>query len=276
MNIKNTLFYTASKLHKYSPTSDLDAEIFVSFVISKPREFLYTYPEKELTAFQLKKLNQFIDRRLNNEPVAYIVGQKEFYGLDFIVNKNVLIPRPDTEILVDQILKIKNDKFKMIDMGTGSGCVAIALKKLLPQANIIASDISNSALTIARKNAKFNLCDIKFYCSDLFDKIPQNIYHNNFDIIIFNPPYLTKNEAKKKNLKHEPQIALTPKNFTALINKFFLQSKSFISNDGYFFIEIGHRQASLIKKIALRYCPKAKIVVIKDLGGFDRVVKIKI
>lgn len=258
--------------------ADLDAEVLLSFILNKPREFLYSHPEKKLTKLQLNKFKQLLRRKNKGEPIAYITGQKEFYGLPFCVNKNALIPRPDTEVLIDEVIKSFDTilpsakSLRILDVGTGSGCIAVTLKKYLPKSEVIATDISKKALDVARKNASGL---VKFYQSDLFSKVP-NKYKNKLDLIIFNPPYLTKNEAKKKNLKYEPQVALTPKDFSELMNKFFKQSQEYISKNGSIFIEIGHRQAKQVKKISSKYYPSSKTKIIKDLGGYDRVVKINL
>ncbi|MFH1226121.1 MAG: HemK/PrmC family methyltransferase, partial [bacterium] len=144
MNIKKILKQAAEKLKAAKIDSAfLDADILLAFTLKKPKEFLYSYPEKKLTKNQLAKFNQLINRRAKREPVAYLINRKEFYGLDFYVDKNVLIPRPLTETLVEEIIKkVKNKKVVIADIGTGSGCIAITLKKHLPQATIYAIDIS--------------------------------------------------------------------------------------------------------------------------------------
>ncbi|MFH1536756.1 MAG: peptide chain release factor N(5)-glutamine methyltransferase [Patescibacteria group bacterium] len=257
----------------------LDTEIILGFALNKSREFLYSHPEYELTSSQYKKFQQLIKRRLKGEPIAYITGHKEFYGLNFIVDNNVLIPRPDTEIIIDEILRYNfpsenhSGSLRILDMGTGSGCIAITLKKLLPKTNVIATDISKKVVNIANKNAKKHNANIDFYVSNLFRDIPKK-YHNKLDIIIFNPPYLTKNESKKASLKYEPQIALTPDSFPKLLDDFFKQSLEYIAENGQIFMEIGHKQFNLTKKIASKYYPQAKFQVFKDLGGYDRVLRI--
>ena len=197
-------------------SSALDADILLSFVLKKSKEFLYTYPEKKLTKNQLAKFNQLINRRLKREPVAYLINRKEFYGLDFYVDKNVLIPRPLTESLVEQVIKeVGNKKATIADIGTGSGCIAIALKKHLPQATIYATDISPAALKVAKKNAKKHRVKIKFLKGDLLKPFlpsrkatrPGRVAFKKIDIIIANLPYLIKNQIKNE-LKYEPKTAL--------------------------------------------------------------------
>ena len=246
--------------------SSLDADILLSYVLKKPREFIYAHPEHKLTKKQQKKFLQLINRRKKLEPIAYIIRQKEFFSLPFYVDKNVLIPRPDTETLVEKVLNFiarqetrslskltKNPSLRtraaltIIDIGTGSGCIAIALKKYLPQCKIIATDIAKKALKIAKKNAKINKMKIEFICSDLFDQVPKK-YLGKIDIIVANLPYLPKNVAKKKNLRYEPNIALQDKKY---LPKFLAQAEKYLSPQGKIFLEANKRQVNIIKKSGL-------------------------
>ncbi len=173
MNIKDALAWGTKQLKRID-TPALDASVLLCETIKKPKEFLYTYPEKKLTVAQRKKYKKFIRRRAKHEPVAYILGKKEFYGFEFLVNKNVLIPRPDTETLISTVLstigsetpysyphlfalelsRATRCKQVIIDIGTGSGTIAVTLKKLLPKTQVFASDISPTALALAKKNAR--------------------------------------------------------------------------------------------------------------------------
>lgn len=232
--------------------SCLDADILLSHVLKKPREFIYAHPEHELSKKQRKKYLELIARRKKLEPIAYIIREKEFFGLPFYVDKNVLIPRPDTEILVERILKLFDTSryaglLRVLDVGTGSGCIAITLKKYLPRAKVIATDISQKALKIAKKNAKKNHAKIIFYCSDLFNNIPKK-YLGKIDIIVANLPYLPKNVAGKKSLKYEPNIALQDKKY---LPRFLEQAKKYLSPHGKIFLETSKKNAGIIKKSGL-------------------------
>jgi release factor glutamine methyltransferase len=241
------------------PISLLDSDLILSYVLNKPREYIYAHPEHKLTKNQRKKYLQLVSRRKKLEPIAYLVQEKEFFGLPFYVDHNVLIPRPDTEFLVEKIIKqTKNEKRKTIcDIGTGSGCIAIALKKYLPQCEVIATDISLKALNVAKKNAKqlLNHKDMKgtkntkiiFYCSNLFNKVPKK-YRGKIDIIVANLPYLPKNVAKKQSLKYEPKIALQDKKY---LPEFLKQAKEFLRPNGKIFLETNKRQINIIKKSGL-------------------------
>ena len=275
-SLEELLRQATKKLAGYSPTPRLDAEVLLSDVISKEKIFLYSYPEKIISKKSANKFQQLVTRRKKLEPIAYLTHQKEFYGLPFYVDKNVLIPRPDTELIVDLVISrlSKDQRLKTIcDIGTGSGCIAIAIKKNYPAVKMLAADISKQAMLVAKKNARLNNTSINFFTSNLLKKIPRK-YFNKINILIFNPPYLTKNEAKKTSLKCEPVVALTPDNIKKLLQNFFLQSQKFIAKSGIILLEIGHRQAPMIKKIAQKYYPTANIKIIKDLGGFNRVIRI--
>ncbi|MCD4705679.1 HemK family protein methyltransferase [bacterium] len=159
--LKQLLYKTITKLKNYKIKNyNLEVEILMSFVLKKSREFILTHSEYELVYYQKKKLEKIIKERLNNKPIAYIIGKKEFYKLDFYVNKNVLIPRPETEIMVYEALNIikvfknKNIKTNIIDIGTGSGAIIIAIAKNALNNNFFATDISRKALNVALKTIK--------------------------------------------------------------------------------------------------------------------------
>jgi len=214
MTIEQVLSEATVKLEKKKiPSADLDAEVLLSHVLKKPREYLFTHSDKPLSTYQLKNLRTLISSRLRHEPVAYLTGHKEFYGLDFIVNKKVLIPRPETESLVETVIKqvkrnTKNETPKTViaDIGTGSGCIAVALKKNLPQIKVIATDKSATALKVARRNAKKHQVKIQFKQGNLLEPV-KNL---KIDIIVANLPYLKDNldYPDRKVIKYEPALAL--------------------------------------------------------------------
>ncbi|MDD4901261.1 MAG: peptide chain release factor N(5)-glutamine methyltransferase [Patescibacteria group bacterium] len=294
----------------------LEAEILLSEILKKPREFLLAHGEKSLTAGQSRGFNRLIARRLKGEPVAYLTGHKEFYGLDFMVNKNVLIPRPETELMVEEALKLlasNRQPATIIDVGTGSGCVIVSLAKAIKnyelkitclpayrtgrpdrQANykLIGTDISKRALDIAKKNAKYHNVDkqIKFLESNLLKSIINNskfVIRNSKLIIVSNLPYGWK--AWKNNcsldtagLKFEPAIALfTDKNGLGLYEKLFQQIKELRDmscelRDICALCEIDPRQTMMMKKLIKRLLPQAKLQIKKDLAGLNRLAIIKI
>ncbi|MDP2918211.1 MAG: peptide chain release factor N(5)-glutamine methyltransferase, partial [bacterium] len=208
---------TKNLIHRRINNPALDAEILLSHVLKKSREYLLAHPEIKLTPSQNKKYRALIARRGRGEPLAYLTHCQEFYGLNFYVDKNTLIPRPESELIVEEIKKIAapNQKPIIIDVGAGSGCLAITLSKTFPTAHIYATDISPKALIIARKNARHHKAKIKFYRGNLLASLPASLWSARAATapiyIIANLPYLSKKYRKNlrgTSLKFEPKIAL--------------------------------------------------------------------
>lgn len=218
------------------------------------------------------KLKEGIERLQNGEPVQYIVGNVNFYGNEIKVNKNVLIPRFETEELVEYtisyIKKMFKEKINIIDLGTGSGCIAITLKKKI-NSNVSAIDISKEALEVARENAKKNKVEIDFIQNDMLDNIS-----NKFDVIISNPPYISKNEEIQDIVrKNEPSLALYADNEGMYYyEKIIKQAKKNLKEKFIIAFEIGYMQGDKIKKLAEQNYPKAEVVLKKDLQGKDRFI----
>ncbi len=288
MTNKQILKEYLSKLKYKSLSPFLDIEILLSQALNKPKEYLYEYPEKKLSAKQLSIFKKLFSRRLRGEPIAYILGYKEFYDLKFKVNKNVLIPRPETEILVDEVItsvKAPSSKLQVpsvVDIGTGSGAIIISLAKNL-KGNFYATDISAKALAIARQNARLNKVTVKFFKGNLLEPISSKLLGSaeagqapsSKPIIVANLPYLTSKELQNSTLKYEPKIALNGgQNGLEYFYELFDQIKKFEIKPLAIFLEIGWNQAGKIKQMAKKVLPNYKIKVIKDLSGFDRVIKI--
>ena len=289
MTIEQALKNAIKKLQTKKITSAaLDAEVLLSFVLKKPKEYLYTYPEKKLTKPQLKKFNQLVACRARLKPVAYLTGQKEFYGLSFFVSKNVLIPRPESELIIGEVLKFfkseicnLKSEIHICDVGAGSGCLAVALAKQLSlspggrgtksegEIKIYATDISAKALTVARKNARLHNVKIAFLKGNLL--IP--LKSINPEIIIANLPYLTKKQTKNKNLKYEPKTALDGgKDGLKFYKKLFQQINKFNLTPKLIIIEIDPAQAVKIKKI-IKLSPSNYIAkTVKDCSQNNRII----
>ncbi len=224
-----------------------------------------TCTEKEYVTFLL-----FLERRISGEPYAYIVGHKEFMKLDFIVNKTVLIPREDTECLV--LEAIKEARKNILDMCTGSGCIAISLAKYIRDAKVDAVDICKRALNVAKKNAILNGVNVKFIQSDLFEKV-----ENTYDMIVSNPPYIkTKDmETLQKEVKNEPKKALDGgKDGLSFYRKIAEEARKYLNDQGVLLFEIGFDEANDVMKI-LKENNYKKIRKIKDLSNNDRVISAK-
>lgn len=281
MTIQKTLISAVNKFKSKEATSaHLDVEILMSHVLKKPKSYIHTHIEKQLTSNQATKFNSLVNKRQRGTPIAYLTGNQEFYGLKFSISKDVLIPRPDTEILVEETIKearfikqSKNgDKIIIADIGTGSGCIAIALAKYLPFAKIIATDISPKIISLAKKNAKQHkvLKCIKFIAGDLLKPLKKTVP----DIIVANLPYLTKNELP--NVKHEPQQALYGgKMGMELIERLIMQGSAKKFSKTTFLLEISPNQKKVTDYLVERHFQNKIVLFTRDLGGRERVVKIK-
>ena len=251
--------------------ANLKIRILFSKVLNIPKEFLLAHSEDEIDDNQKEKILEGIKKLNDNIPIQYIVNEQEFMGLKFFVDENVLIPQPDTEILVEQIINnYKERKIKTLDLCTGSGCIAISLKHYLPQSEIFASDISEKALNIAQNNAKQNNTEINFIKSDLF----QNL-QDKFDIIVSNPPYIKTDIIKTldEEVQNEPIIALDGGNDGLdFYEKILKEAYNYLKDEGKLYLEIGYDQKEEVieiieneKKYKNTYCKK-------DLYGNDRVI----
>ncbi|MDD4290045.1 MAG: peptide chain release factor N(5)-glutamine methyltransferase [Patescibacteria group bacterium] len=257
----------------------LDSEILLGFVLKKNREWILANPNFIIHKKAEKRFFRLLSRRVKNYPIAYILGYKYFYGLKFGVNKNVLIPRPETEILVDTTCEVVNlrggqpSRLTILDIGTGSGCIAIALAKKLENVKIIASDISQKALRIAKKNAKINkVNNIEFIKSDLL----KNIENKKIDIITANLPYIKQN-YNHDSIKYEPRSALYSysKNGLSYYKKLLYQIEKLGFNPKYIFLEIDPDQAPILKTFIEQIFKKSIIEIKKDLNNLDRVFMVK-
>ncbi|HEX9664597.1 MAG TPA: peptide chain release factor N(5)-glutamine methyltransferase [Patescibacteria group bacterium] len=283
MTIQKLLTTSYKKLKKAEiDSANLDAVILLYHVLRKPKAYLFTHPEKLLTSKQIENYNKLIQRRLKHEPIAYLTGHKEFYGFDFLVNKNVMIPRPETELLIDQVIKTGNKIFNIVDVGTGSGCVSVTLAKKLSRAKILTTDISKKALALAKKNAAKHQVSkkINFYQGNLLEPVK----NQKIDLLVANLPYLSKKEYLHspfaRELSFEPTAALTDRaDGLSLFQEIFDQLGSFSTlkkSLKYLALEIGYEQAADIKKLVKKVFPKATMTIIKDFCGFDRVLIAKI
>jgi release factor glutamine methyltransferase len=247
----------------------LEGELLLRHTLNIDRVRLYIDLEKELTPQQEEAFWLLLKRRLNGEPSAYITGHREFYGLDFRVNPNVLIPRPESELLVGTTLAIaKNHPLSVIaDIGTGSGAIAISLAVNLPQAKIYATDISAAALEVALANCRRHGVSgrVRLLEGNLLEPLPEPV-----DIIVANLPYVSQSEL---DLRFEPPLALDGgAGGIKIIKQLCQQAGGKLKSGGWLLLEIGQGQAEAVAAILHNIFPEGEIEVIPDLGGIERVV----
>jgi len=243
-----------------------DITKILCLALNQEREQLFAYPNYELNEKELDKLDKLIKDRNNGVPFAYLKGSQGFYELDFIVSPATLIPRPETELLIDISLNTfdSNKKIKALDLGTGSGAIAITLSEKCPIWEMTATDKSNEALKIAKLNTHN---EINFYCGDWFDAVPDK----KFDLIVSNPPYVADQDPHLHNLKYEPLEALTSgSDGLNDIRKIISQSPQFLNQDGHLLLEHGYNQKNQI--IELLEESFINIKPFKDFNKIDRAI----
>ena len=254
MNVFEIIKYGSNVLKQKKISSFvLDSEILLSKTLNKTREDILINLDQKINTKNIKDYKEYLQRRSNNEPIAYILGEKEFWSKKFYVNQDTLIPRPETELLVDKILKIyKEKKISILDIGTGSGCIIISLLSSLKNSSGIGIDISKKAILTAKKNAlKHRLTKrVKF-----LNKSFNNIFSKKFDLIVSNPPYIVSKDIKNLSddiKKHEPRIALDGGNDGLdLIKKIIYKSKYILKIKGLLALEIGNKQIKKVSKILI-------------------------
>ena len=255
----------------------LDIEIFLQHILNCEKIDLYINFEKEFSHSDLKKLKELIKRRLNKEPIQYIIGEACFYGRDFKVNKNVLIPRPETEIIINVSIEFLSTKKSpnIVDIGTGSGCIGITLAKEFPLAQVIAIDYSESILDIARENAKsLGVKNIDFIKLDF---LKEN-FNYIADLIVSNPPYIPSNEMPSLMVdvkEYEPHIALTDKMDGLQFYRLFSNKlNNIIKDEGSLIVEVGNGNHYLKVKKLFEESGHDKVEMIKDYNKDVRVLKV--
>lgn len=249
----------------------IDAWYLLQMACKIDRNFYYLHEEDELTAEQQSEYESTVHKRAEHVPLQYIIGEQEFMGLKFKVNSNVLIPRQDTEILVEEALRVAKPGMRVLDLCTGSGCIIISLAKNVADISCTGSDISKQALLVAKENAKANEVEVEWERSDLFENIS-----GTFDLIVSNPPYIPTGEIPglmPEVRDFEPVDALDGKEdglyFYRIITE---KSPEYLTSDGYLYFEIGYDQGEAVSAM-MRQCGYTQVEVIKDLAGNDRVVK---
>jgi release factor glutamine methyltransferase len=280
-----TLTRAASRLKSSTDAPRLEAELLLTHVLGLSRAELYAHPERPLLAHQLNSYRSLVTRRAHGEPLPHLTGHIEFYGLDLAVDSRVLIPRPETETLVDLALPLVSsvqpgpgtDGRRLIaDVGTGSGCIAIALAVHAPQSLIYALDLSPEALAVARANAKrHRVADrVAFLQSDLLTSLPEPV-----DLVVANPPYIADDEwplLPRDVREYEPRLALHGGcDGKDVIRRLLQQTPAHLRSGGVLLLEIGATQGVAVTSLAHQVFPTADVTLHTDLSGRDRVLCIK-
>jgi len=264
-----------------------EAELLFSQVLGCDRLDLYLNKDKYLSGKKLNFITNALARRIKGEPIQYILGKTEFMGLELKIGAGVFIPRPETEILVETAIKYvqgaprlrsgqagcRVQGKRILDLGTGSGCIAVSLAKYLTDIEIDASDISDQALAVAHDNAKLNKVSVNFFKSDLF--LSSKLYAPSYDLIVSNPPYVSEGEIGKlqPELRFEPRVALSGGlDGLDFYRRIIPESADYLKSNGLLMMEIGFGQRQAIEKIFSGSGKFKVIEVVKDYNNIDRVI----
>lgn len=271
MTIKNILHWGQQALIG-SDSARLDAELLLSHVLKKERSYLLAYDEIKLSLLEMRQFRYLVKKRKMGLPLAYILGKKEFYGLDFKVNKHVLIPRPDTEILVESAISYLQPGDLLLDVGAGSGCIPISILKNKKGLKAVATDISKKALLVAQENAKTHRVGdrIQFFNSDLLEAISPKLFKNRTVVVTANLPYVPLNHAVNKEAQFEPALALfAENNGLGLYQKLFQQLEDI--KPKAIFLECYEFQIPALREQMKNY----QLVEVKNMLGEARMLHLE-
>lgn len=269
-NIREALSKATATLAAVSESARLDAELLLARAIDMPRSFLFAHPDDELDEAAVARLAATVARRLDGEPLAYICGEKEFWSMGLMVTPATLVPRPDTEVLVEQALGQipRRAEYRILDLGTGSGAIALAIARERPLCDIVATDQSRDALAVARQNARqLGLPNIEFREGSWGEPVRGEV----FDLVVSNPPYIAADDPALEALRHEPRKALASgADGLDAIRVIVADSRSLLSTDGMLLLEHGATQAKAVADL-LAASSWQEIRCVPDYAGLPRV-----
>lgn len=271
MNLREAYEYGRKQLHNANISdADLDAWYLLEFVTGVTRAQYFLSSDRELTKIEEEAYGTYIERRATRVPLQHITGVQEFMGLEFVVNEHVLVPRQDTEVLVESVQEVLKSGMTILDMCTGSGCILLSLLHGEKEAIGVGVDLSEEALKVANKNAEKLQIATTFVQSDLFEQV-----EGQYDVIVSNPPYICteviENLEEEVRL-HDPRMALDGKeDGLYFYRKIVKESPKYLKQNGRLYFEIGHDQGRAVKKL-MEQAGFEDVVVKKDLAGLDRVV----
>ena len=282
-SIAETILQGAHQLRRAGvPEARREAGSLLAYVLNCDRTFILSHAEDAISDEQAERFRGFLDRRAQGEPLQYITANQEFFGLDFEVTKDVLIPRPETELLIETALKLfpRSADVFFCDVGTGSGCIVVTLLHQLPQARAVALDISPGALAVARRNAaRHSVTErVDFIVSDCFAALSARDPQPSFDLIVSNPPYVEEGamaSLQREVRDYEPRNALAAgPDGLAIIRRLLLEAPGFVKAGGYFLLEIGFNQAAAVEQLLDPRIWKL-IRIYEDLQGIQRTVALE-
>lgn len=269
------LLKRATELAGISDTQRLDAEILLGHALGVPRSYLFAWPEKVVDADARALFEALLKRRRQGEPIAYLIGRKEFWSLPLAVNSSALIPRPETELLVQRALDLLvGDRARVLDLGTGTGAIALALATERPQWDIVAVDQSAAAIALAEENRRnLGLDNVRIVQSNWFDDVPSNVRGQKFELILANPPYLDAHDEHlaQGDVRFEPRAALVAGDDGLADLKIIIEgARGALAAGGWVLLEHGFAQGAAVRRWLTR-CGYRNIATHRDLAGMERV-----
>ncbi|QTL33892.1 peptide chain release factor N(5)-glutamine methyltransferase [Pseudoalteromonas viridis] len=269
--LAQAIAWASGQLQSSSESAKLDAEVLLLHILQKNRSYLFAWPEAELNAEQQQRFATLVERRQAGEPVAHLTGEREFWSLPLYVNNSTLIPRPDTETLVEQALALPlSAQAKVLDLGTGTGAIVLALASEQPGWQLMGVDFSHDAVALAEKNRqRLGFEHVEIRHSDWFSALAEQ----RFDLIVSNPPYICEQDEhlSQGDVRFEPLSALVaPEQGYADIRHIIEQALAYLTPDGYLMFEHGYQQAAGVRQIFAQMNYR-NILTIKDMAGCDRV-----
>lgn len=284
VTIHEALSIAVKKLECKAKTPLLDSQVLLSKVLNKDRLYLIVNREKILTDKEYREYNEMIDKRALGVPVQYLTNNQEFMGLDMYVEEGVLIPRPDTEVLVEKVINSMDNtkRYNIVDIGTGSGAITVTLAKYFINSTIYSIDISKKAINIGRKNADRHdvFFRIKFLEGSLFEPLDNINIKGKIDILVSNPPYIPSDDIEKLQIevsKYEPRLALDGgEDGLDFYRKIIDKAPEYLRKDGFIAMEVGHDQAEKVVELMNKKRCYYNVEITRDLAGIERVVSAQI
>lgn len=270
--IQQQLVWATNALGSISCSSRLDSEILLAFCLQRDRSYLMTWPERVLNEHEIDCFHDLVRRRLQPQPIAYLVGSREFYSIPLATTPDTLVPRPETEMLVDKVLELVEDidQPNILELGTGTGAIALAIKRHSDHSQVTATEVSPAALAVARDNACQQALDIQFIESDWYQSVP---HQRLFDVVVSNPPYIAADDPYLRlgDLPAEPQQALCsgPNGLEAL-QPIIVGGLEFLANNGWMVLEHGYQQGTAVAEILVDNGYE-NITLYKDFNDLERM-----